>query len=433
MGTLMLFKVTENLILDSVSLFSVSLTKTLLGVIPATPPVTDPISLTEFTTPIGASVYQLILPIGSVVANGPKLEMEICTTLRSGTALGDIQTVYLTPGYQFGDTPTGVNGPIFDYPAKEVSGNIDPGVELLEKTSIAPEGKRPPGPSFPFEYHLSSNIADGETLTDIIIFGVLDPAIQWTGKPIQIIAANAKGCSVVTTPNMAPISGGDLKVHCGSVTGSTADVDLQVVVEVYITGILDESAVNPQQTIPNHVEMIYAYDNTVYGDVGDVDVLAKPYTLQKQGSPRNVLLGENVSFTLDFQYTDYPLTGNKTIKLGITDILPDGLNYNHDSAKITLNGVDKGVVNPVITDNTPNPVQKTLFWDLLTSQQLATGSVGSITFTAEVANVYHDGADVLAGDNLLNTASASWELESGGTGTDSSSDTVSIFNAVLSN
>lgn len=428
-GPYVIISVSENLLLDSVSLFSGSLTQTLLGVIGANG-VTDPISSTEFLMPLGASVYQLILPVGSVVENGPPLELEICTTLANGIAIGDIQTVSVAPGYQFGDTPTGDNGPIFDYPANEVTGDINPVVEVLEKTSTAPEGERPPGPSFPFEFLLSSDIANGETITDITLIDILDPAFQWTGDPVQIVAANSINCTVVMSPNQEPISGGTVEAHCDAVTGSLSEVDLQVIIPVYIIDILDESAQNPQQILHNHVDMVYSFDNVEYMDAGDVDVIAKAFAMQKSASPEYVLPGSDANYTINFQYTDYPVSGNSTTKLEITDVLPDGLAYILGSANITLNSVSQGVVNPVETAG-PLLGESSLFWDIQALQSQANGTVGSISFLAKVAHIYQDGRPVLARDRLVNTVSAVWELGNGGSGSDGSSATVYIVNSDL--
>ena len=67
----------------------------------------------------------------------------------------------MTPVYRFGDTPTGVNGPIVGAPLTQ---SVTPTVILFDKANSAPEGERPPGPSWPITYTLSANVANAQTV-----------------------------------------------------------------------------------------------------------------------------------------------------------------------------------------------------------------------------------------------------------------------------
>jgi len=420
----------ERITLDSVSIIGIDLPFSLIGVIDGITPVFDPVSGAEIVaTPI-ANVYQVIPPIGSVVENGPTLEFEICGTLQTTLNAGELQEISVTPGYIFGDTPTGSNGPIYD-PADQKTGTINPVILKLEKSDTAPESERPPGPSFPYDYHLSANVAAGAVIDNVQLVDIVDPALQWTGAPIQVIAPAGANCTLDTSPDLPPVSGGTIAVSCDSVTGSPADVDLEVIYTVYITDILDETATSPQQVIDNQVVLNYDYLGDSFADIAIDPVTAKPLPLQKTAAPGQVLPGDDVTYSLNFQYTDYPdPTGAEIEKYTLTDVLPDGLAYNTGSANLTLAGVDLGGITPVITPG-PNLGETTLVFSVVNLQSFVNGKVGSVIFTAKAAGNYADGSPVLARDTLTNTAKSEWELRNGGSGSDSSSADIQVFPATF--
>ena len=421
----------EKITLDTVNIIGIDLPFSQIGVIDGITPVLDPISAIEIVATPVANVYQVIPPIGSVVENGPVLDFEICGTLQTNLTAGELQEITVTPGYIYGDTPTGENGPIYD-PGDQETGTINPVVLELEKSNTAPEGERPPGPSFPFDYHLSVNIAAGAVIENVQMVDLLDPALQWTGSPVQIIAPNGTNCTLDSGPNSPPVSGGTITVSCDSVAGSPAPVDIDIVYAVYITDILDETATSPQQLVDNQVDLAYEYLGDPFTDNATSPVIAKPLPMQKTAAPEVVLPGTDVTFSLNFQYTDYPDPAGVEIgRYAITDTLPDGLAYNAGSANITLGGVDMGPLNPVLTPG-PGLGETTLVFSIVNPAGFLNGDTGSITFTASVAGNYADGSPVLAGDGMINHATAEWELRNGGSGSDSSSAGISVFPPQLS-
>jgi len=203
----------EKISLDSVSIIGIDLPFTPIGIIDGITPVLDPISGIEIIANPVANVYQVIPPIGSVVENGPTLELEVCGTLQNNLLAGELQEIRITPGFKFGDTPTGENGPIYD-PLDTQPGFINPVILKQDKTNTAPDSERPPGPSFPFDYHLSVNIAAGVVIDNIDMVDVLDPALQWVGTPIQVNVPGGTNCTLDSSPNLPPASGGAITLSC---------------------------------------------------------------------------------------------------------------------------------------------------------------------------------------------------------------------------
>ncbi len=419
----------EKISLDSVSIIGIDLPFNQVGVIDGVTPVFDPISGIEIIANPVANVYQVVPPIGSVVENGPALELEICGTLQSSLQAGELQEVTITPGYKFGDTPTGVNGPIYE-PIDQQTGVINPVILQMEKTNTAPESERPPGPSFPFDYHLLVNVAAGVTINNVQLTDAISPSLQWIGTPIVVDAPNGTNCTLDSSPNLAPFTGGTITVNCDSVSGSPADTDIEIIFSVYITDILDESANNPVQTITNLVSLNYDYLSTSYTDNSTDTVTARPLPLQKSASPALVLPGDDVNFSLNFQYTDYSDGGPVDVSTyTLTDVLPNGLEFNSGSANLTVAGVNIGTIAPTITPG-PNPGETTLVFAINLQSGFSHGDVGNLSFTAKVVN-YAGGGPVLAGDSFTNTASAEWTLSNGGSGIDTTSAGVSVENATL--
>ena len=132
--------------LASATFLNLGVSMTTVGVFPPAPgnQLTDPVINQPVTGTPGYTLIIIKLPIGSVVAGGPPLVVEMCATISTTARVGVPLPVTLTPVYQFGDTPTGANGPIV---GTALTDTITPTLYIFEKTNTALEGERPPGPS----------------------------------------------------------------------------------------------------------------------------------------------------------------------------------------------------------------------------------------------------------------------------------------------
>ncbi|KAA9132694.1 DUF11 domain-containing protein [Marinihelvus fidelis] len=400
-----------------------------VGTVDASGTINDPISGTAVAAEPGSSAYIVRFPVGSVSGGQPPLNVEVCGQVEPGAEIGQPLEINMLPGFEYGDTPTGDNGPITGSGASTAT--VIPQLARVEKTADVPEGERPPGPSNTFTYTYQVNVSEGVTLDMPALTDVLpDPAIQWTGAPISVAAIQGVLCSVLTEPNLPDTPGGTLMVGCDSLTGTPAENDLVVSIPVYITDILDESDNGATQQITNTVELDYSYQGTDYSNTDDAQVTAKHLAVQKSVTPDTVVPGDTLSYTVNFQVTDYDesIIAGSITDLSMTDILGDGLDYA-GNATLTLAG-STGPIIPTVSAG-PGAGQTTLLFDIApgATTEVALGSRGSLQYQADVSQAYADGDDVVAADGLGNNISADFTHSdsAGASGQDGSSAGVDII------
>ena len=400
----------------SAEIFGASATVISLGNFPAAPgnQLTDPFTGTSVTGPAGSSFRIIELPVGSVVTGNPPLTTEICLTIQPAALVGTPYPVGLTPVYRYGDTPTGANGPIVGVSPTQT---VTPTVLLFEKTDSAPESERPPGPSWPVTYTLTANIANTATINPITFSDTLPANAQYTG-PITI--TGGVGCAIVTTPSTV-LPGGTLEVTCsGNTVGTTSATDIVVSYPVHYTDVLDEtncgrsSATNAASAAATYVPVVGAPQVLPVLNA-QTTVELEHFSLQKAAAPGSVVPGDNVTYTLSGQVTDFGSVTN----LVVTDVLSDGLLYDSGAgATVSVNGGPAQAVVPVVVnDGAPNYTQ-TLTFDIgAVTGALIAGTSITISYQAEVQAVYADPADgpVRASDDLPNTVTSAYDTVQGAT------------------
>jgi len=379
-----------------------------VGVVDASGMIDDPISGTTVAGDPGGNAYIVRYPVGSVSGGQPSMVLDICGVVEPGAEIGVPLEVHMLPGFEFGDTPTGDNGPITGN--SETTATITPQLARVEKTANVPEGERPPGPSNTFSYTYQLNVSEGATLEMPSLTDMLpDPEIQWTGDPISITAAQGTLCEVITEPNPPPTPGGTLVAGCQSLTGTASEDDLVVSIPVYITDILDESNNADTQLITNTVEVDYSYQGTDYNVSDDAEVTARHVAVQKSVSPNTVVPGDTLDYEVHFQVTDYDESGgNGSITdLVFTDVLGDGLAYL-GNATLTLAGAS-GPITAAVSPG-PGAGETQLEFDIAPGQvaSVALGARGRLHYQAEVEQTYEDGSNVVAADTLGNSVSAAF-------------------------
>lgn len=400
-----------------------------VGTIDGSGMIQDPVSGQTVAGEPGGSAYIVRYPVGSVSGDQPPLDLEVCGHVEPGAEIGVPLEINMLPGFEYGDTPTGDDGPITGSWASTAT--VIPQLARVEKTADVPEGERPPGPSNTFSYTYQVNVSEGVTLDMPAITDVLpDPAIQWTGAPISVSAIQGVLCEVLTEPNTPNTPGGTLVVGCESLTGTTSENDLVVSIPVYITDILDESNNNDTQLITNTVELDYSYQGTDYNDTDDAEVTAKHVTVQKHVSPDVVKPGDTLSYTVNFQVTDYDETiiAGGITTMAMTDVLGDGLTYNNN-ATLVLPG-SSGAIVPSESAG-PGAGETTLVFNIApgAAAEVALGSRGALHYEATVDQTYSDGSNVVAADDLGNhiTAGFTHSDSNGADGQDGSGANVEII------
>ncbi|WP_231373908.1 isopeptide-forming domain-containing fimbrial protein [Thioalkalivibrio sp. ALE11] len=385
-----------------------------LGTFPASGELTDTRIDETVTGEEGFSYRNIVLPVGSVVDGGPDLEATICATIGEEAIVGEPLPVDLTPIYEFGDTPTGDNGPI---DGDVVEQTVTPTVILFDKTQDAPESERPPGPSWPITYTLNVDIANTATMNPVTISDELPADLQYIENTAQI--TGGEDCTITQEPS-GSTPGGEFEIQCdGDTVGTPAADDIVVTYEAYITDILDaqqcqiENLENTASVEATYVDQL-GEDNPLPQIVDSSNVRAEHVAIQKSASGAQVP-GEEVTYTLNLQVTDFDGAVNALV---ITDEIADGIDFEADSVSFTVDGGSPISVTPDVT--VPNAEDgTTIVMDLFDGtglSEIAESSGVTVTYTGTVRQTYREtGEPVRASDSILNSVSMEHDLVAGAT------------------
>lgn len=374
---------------STTELFGITVPTTFVGTFPLTPPheLIDPVTGQTVTGNPGDSFYIIQPQISSVVAGGPPLTFNVCLDIDPTATVNLPLPVSVTPAYEFGDTPTGNNGPIV---GTTDDFNITPILVTFEKSSNAPEGERPPGPSWPVSYTLNVDVANNNTIDNIVINDVLPPQFVLDTGSINI--SGGVNC-VSGLPNIS--------ITCDSVNGTAASNDVVVSYSGYFDDVLDETTCQKDQAI-NTATLDADFNATAIPQLSDSNTIQLEHmSVQKSASPGVVNPGDTVTYTLNAQLSDYG-NANRVI---LTDVLPDG---------VTFNSVLSGGVTPTVQNNTPAAGQTTLIFDVTAANGTVTAGSGfTLSYDATVNQSYNSGNAVLASDPLSNTVDLDYDLVEG--------------------
>ncbi|MDP5072071.1 MAG: hypothetical protein NWQ45_14320, partial [Congregibacter sp.] len=136
---------------------------TQIGTFDASGTLLDPVTGDPITGNAGGTAWIARYPVGSVDQGQPALVMTLCATVEPGAEIGTPKPFEITPGFEFGNTTTGTNGPIVGTPQSPAT-TVTPELARISKANTAPESERPPGPSHPFLYRWSADISEGVSL-----------------------------------------------------------------------------------------------------------------------------------------------------------------------------------------------------------------------------------------------------------------------------
>jgi len=396
--------------------------------------LTDPWSqqsVPASNVPTDASSLTLLrLPAGSVVTNGPLLELEICATLATDATLNVAQddAIRLIPVYEYGDSATGTTAIV----GSETVADVTPSVIIYSYTDTSTEGEVPPGTSYPFNIVVTGDIASTKTVSPIQFpgedgnYGIDIPEdVQFTASPITITGASSactvtiKNSSNVTlqsgsaplTPNATVLAAiGEARIieaSCLSDTGAGAGVsnDISLSIPVFITNTLDGAQCLTEDEL-----------NT-----------AKHVGIAQSASPTTAVPGNTVTFTTSINVSDFV----DVTDLSIQNILEDGFDYN-DDATITVASGTYTLSRSVATSSG----ETTVTFNILGTGGTTTGviatdfdasSTATITFTADVLQTYNDAQPIRASDSLNSTVTGTYNLSQGAAScTEGTSSTTSI-------
>jgi gliding motility-associated-like protein/fimbrial isopeptide formation D2 family protein/uncharacterized repeat protein (TIGR01451 family) len=355
--------------------------------------------------PVGSRVILLEYPVGSMVQGGVALISEVCITVAPNAPIGIPVDLCVQGMYQFGNTPTGVNGPIA---GSNVCVSITPILFLFDKRINGSNGiyNQVPGGGASnchiHQYQLHVDIAAAGTLTGpITITDQLPGELRYLGN-ISLPA----GCSAVE-PTIGGL-GGNLTVTCnGSFAGSTANIDLQVTFDAAVSDTLDE-------TICDDTDITNSAAINVPGSPSQSDAVQThvEHLLLEHGNNAGgpVFIGQTVQYNIDFRITEYTAGVDAAV---ITFIVPDGMVYN--PASLTWAGTPVNAANVTIA---PGPgTGSTVTVDVHTQNGANILPCNSpvLQYTADVNPTYANGDPVLSRDRLTHTSTIVYDLVEGAT------------------
>ncbi len=269
--------------------------------------------------------YVVGYPIGSVVPTLPKACMDLTFSLES-TAQGHVQLgtpldIDVMPLFSLGETPEDDGNYTYGAP---FTLTVDPNVFILKKRNDAREGERATGPSWPIRATIDLDVANTETVENVKVVDVLDPAMRFVSLD------SAPGCSVVgSLPTGGP--GGQFELDCGAITGVTG-IDKSIVYTYYIDE--NDSSGNPvlppdgaHKILTNTATASMDFNGSALPDVSaESNVTAMSITMYKTSTfddiapPPGLTPGDAILYLLEMQTSDY----FEHIDVNITDTLGDG-------------------------------------------------------------------------------------------------------------
>ena len=419
----------------------------------------------------GAQLLAVQLPFGSFVPAQPTATINFTASIDEPNAqVGVPLTVKSRGGFIFGQDA--LSNPSTDPPTLQAvqSTTITPTVIALSKSVDAIEGETAAGPSFPRTFSLTLDVANNKTLgvagesanqvvfTDIVPSGfTLDTAFGTGG--IQV--AGSGGATLVS----ASIVGNTLRVEFDAVTGTLASDEIIVRYRGFVAeNVVPDAAGNDDTPLVNAAAVNGAVDGNPVSDTASVTLTGKQLAIQKGVSVADVdgsggaSAGDRLTWTLNFQVSDFDAFGN----LVITDTLSDGLDFNFATANtrivtVSENGTTLGplsfaagnvssVINgdgtTTLTFRLSDELATTAIGSTLSGDKIFDGSIGAgpsagtISFETVILENFRTtfpsgDASVDVGDVLSNDVTISGISQGGHTETDTSGASVTISNIVV--
>ncbi|MDY6938553.1 MAG: isopeptide-forming domain-containing fimbrial protein [Cyanobacteriota bacterium] len=339
----------------------------------------------------GDKWYLVELPFGSFVPEQPEAEVTFAGNTLSkadGALVGTPLEITSQGGFRYGDDE-------FDTPNDAIQENIaqtseiTPKVIELTKESDAPEKERSTGENFPVTYTLTVDIANLETVDNLVISDVLPDNMEF----LEFV--DVAGGTVTQAPTTgAPANGNSFTIDLGSRTGSTSGEDIVITYRAYAPELDADSAevidANSGDDRPalNESQVTGTYDGTAISeattdavgsedDPADYELTLKSIAIQKGVSivgGGDAVPGKTLQYTLDFQISDYFSFED----INIEDIFSDGQRLDSGFAPTLQIFGNNGTTGTTSFDNFTGDVDNNFTFDNLTGI-VDTGTPGTST------------------------------------------------------
>ena len=339
----------------------------------------------------GDKWYLVELPFGSFVPEQPEAEITFSGNTLSydeGARVGTPLEIQSRGGFRYGDDE-------FDTPDDATqegstrTSEITPKVIELTKTSDAPEKERSTGENFPVLYTLTVDIANSETVENLVISDVLPNNMEF----LEFV--DIAGGTVTQAPTTgAPANGNSFTIDLGSRTGTTSDQDLVITYRAYApefdansAEVIDANSGDDEPSL-NESQVTGNYRGTPVSDattdaVGDEDdpadyeLTLKSIAIQKGVNivgGGDAVPGKVLEYTLDFQISDYFSFKD----INIEDIFSDGQRLDSGFAPTLQIFGNDGTTGSTSFDNFTGNVNNNFSFDNLTGT-VDTGTPGTST------------------------------------------------------
>jgi|GEM_PF-447852 len=296
---------------------------TSVGTFPLSGTLIDPLSGLIVTGTPGYSLYIIEYPLGSFTTGQPSAVLQINALLNGNSTLGLPLNITAYPVFRFGANETGTT-PIR---GNETITPVIPTVIKIIKNIVAPhEDETATGSNYPWDYTLTVDVANGQTVTDINVKDLLPGNLQF----VQIV--DADGGSIVQQPSTST-PGGLLWIHFSNITGVLGS-DKTIIYRVYAPKFDNNSqyVLDPNTgtwvNATNTASVTGNYTNINVSSADNYTLILKPLAIQKgvndestdpiQPRPTDIL-----RYTLNFQVSDYFSINN----LVLYDVLGDGQSF----------------------------------------------------------------------------------------------------------
>ena len=196
----------------------------------------DPITGASITLLANERLYILRYPLGSVTGPQPIQCVDLSVAIPLAATVGAPVNIAVTPIFSLG--ADALDNPATDPPVVGAATNITvtPTVWKVTKKFLPPENETATGPDWPRTFTLTVDVANGATVTSVVLDDVLPPQMQFISSS-AVFASGGGSCTPTglnTTVVNATTPGGRINLNCGSVTGTAGATDLVVTVTYFV-------------------------------------------------------------------------------------------------------------------------------------------------------------------------------------------------------
>lgn len=334
----------------------------------------------------GATWFVVELPFGSFTYNQPPADIVFSADLdkAAGAVVGTPINVTTIGGFRYGSDP--LANPDVDPPLVQGTPTMDsvtPVLLEIEKdvagggdNSAGQEDETATGPNHPITWQIEVDIADGETVENIVITDFVPNDFFYTGNLTVAGAASGSFGNVVTNDGSTAgaQNGNQFTVTIDEVTGTGAENDILITYTGYVpefdadnNPVLDPSTGAPfadadAGQIVNEATINADYDDGTGGGLVALPPSSDTHSLEPevvaiQKNVQNVLdtnavgnsPGDTLEWTIRVQVSDYFSAEN----FNLTDVFSDGQVFDA-SFTPTWSYVENGTANPETTWDAAN-------------------------------------------------------------------------------